>query len=78
MALGLILFLTFIPFIVDINSKLTFDKHISRILAKANRILRFVKRNIPDCIQSNKRPSIQSTCKTPNGIIYEAVIWDPI
>ena len=61
-------------FEVDIFIKLSWKAHVDRITAKANRSLRFIKRNI-----KTKSPQIQEmACQSPvhSQLEYATAVWD--
>ena len=61
---------------IDINSKLTWDQHINKISAKANRTLRFVKRNVQTTSRATKEKAHTELVRPQ--MEYGALVWNPI
>ena len=60
---------------VDISTDLTWNKHVDRTCAKANRTLGFLRRNLHDCAKKVKDMTYKTLFRPI--LDYCATVWDP-
>ena len=60
---------------VEIDNKLRWDKHISNITTKANRVLGLIKRNLSRCPKEVKVTAYKTLVRPI--LDYASVVWDP-
>ena len=64
---------------VTIASDLSWNTHVSNVCTKANRTLRFLRRNLYSCPPGGKRGSLQRIGAPSPGVLdYGSSVWDPL